>query len=73
MGLPIVIECLLFSFLGSGTLQSGCPEIDKLLELLQKANEEGLLKIYDENKQLQEVDWIYGDYENFISINIKKF
>lgn len=48
-------------------------EIDKLLELLQKANEEGLLKIYDENKQLQEVDWIYGDYENFISINIKKF
>lgn len=44
---------------------------DKLLKLLKKADEEGLLSIYDAEGTSYETDWIFMDSK--IIIKIKEF
>lgn len=36
-------------------------ELNKLLESLQKANEESLIDIYDYNENIYSIDWIFAD------------
>lgn len=47
-------------------------ELNKLLELLQKANEESLIDIYDYNENIYSIDWIFADYNGKIMIKIKE-
>ena len=43
-------------------------EKELLLQLLKKADENGLLNVYDEEEQYYEVDWVYLDSELYIKI-----
>jgi hypothetical protein len=36
-------------------------EINSLLELLQKANEESLIDVFDYNENIYSIDWIFTD------------
>jgi hypothetical protein len=47
-------------------------ELNKLLELLQKANEESLIDIYDYNENIYSIDWIFAAYNGKIMIKIKE-
>ena len=46
-------------------------ELQQLLDLFKKANEEGLIGIYNENEDIFEVDWVYAD--DSLRIKIKEF
>ncbi len=46
-------------------------EKDLLVSLLEKANQDSLLHIYDNNENIYDIDWIYIDKQ--ICINIKEF
>lgn len=47
-------------------------ELNKLLELLQKANEESLIDISDYNENVYSIDWIFAEYNGKIMIKIKE-
>lgn len=47
-------------------------ELNKLLELLQKANEESLIEISDYNENVYSIDWIFTEYNGKIMIKIKE-
>lgn len=47
----------------------GQEDKDLLLSLMLKANEEGLLNIYDEEENYYETKWIFLDAELCIKIN----
>ena len=36
-------------------------ELNKLLELLQKANEKSLIDVFDYNENIYSIDWIFTD------------
>ena len=46
-------------------------EIDLLLSLLKKANQDSLLHIYDDKENIYDIDWIFRDEQ--ICIKIKEF
>lgn len=46
-------------------------ELNKLFELLQKANEESLIDVSDYNENTYSIDWIFTDYNGKIMIKIK--
>lgn len=46
-------------------------ELNKLFELLQKANEESLIDISDYNENTYSIDWIFTEYNGKIMIKIK--
>jgi len=47
-------------------------EIDLLLSLLRKANEEGCIRIYDENENFYEPSWAFA-YNDRVMLKIKEF
>lgn len=46
-------------------------EKDLLLSLLEKANQDSLLHIYDDKENIYDIDWLFID--NQICIKIKEF
>lgn len=46
-------------------------EIDLLVSLLKKANQDSLLHVYDDKENIYAIDWIYIDEQ--ICIKIKEF
>ena len=46
-------------------------ELNKLFELLQKANEESLIDISD-YENVYSIDWIFAEYNGKIMIKIKE-
>lgn len=43
-------------------------EKNLLLSLLQKANKDNLIRVYDYDKNIYDVDWIYLDDEIYMKI-----
>ena len=46
-------------------------ELNKLFELLQKANQESLIDVSDYNGNTYSIDWIFTEYNGKIMIKIK--
>lgn len=46
-------------------------EKDLLLSLLEKANQDSLLRIYDDKENIYDIDWLFIDGQ--ICIKIKEF